>query len=129
MVTGLYAGILALVYMVLSINVVARRVSYKMPYGDGGDSRLAKAVRIHGNFAEYVPFALILMALYEMQAGSMYTLHIVGCALIVARFLHIIGLNNQVLVARAGGTVLTMFIFATLGILLVLKGIRLLQVV
>lgn len=129
MVTGLYAGILAVIYIVLSFNVILRRVKNRMPYGDHGNDQIMHAVRIHGNFAEYVPFVLILMMLYEMQAGSMYILHAFGIALIIARLLHMIGLHSNVILARIGGTALTQVVMGILAVLLILKGITLLQVV
>jgi uncharacterized membrane protein YecN with MAPEG domain len=129
MVTGLYAGVLALMFVILSVRVVLLRIKNRLSYGDGGIPALTHAIRIHGNFAEYVPFALVLMALYEMQAGSMYLLHAFGIILVIARIAHIFGLQKGVLAGRSGGTILTMSVIVVVGVLLILKGIRLLQVV
>lgn len=129
MVTGLYAGILAVIFIVLSFNVILRRIKNRMPYGDNNNESIMHAVRIHGNFAEYVPFVLILMMLYEMQAGSMYVLHAFGILLIIGRLLHMIGLHSGIIPARIGGTVITQLLMAVLAVLLILKGITLLQVV
>lgn len=128
MVTGLYAGILALIYMALSINVIVKRVHYKTQIGDNNNPILTRAIRIHGNFSEYAPLILILMALYELQAPSIYILHAMGIALVVGRLAHIWGLGRGVMAARALGTVLTMLLLASLGVLLILKGIILLQI-
>ncbi len=35
--------------------------------GDGGDPALLQRIRVHANFVEYVPFALLLLALVEMS--------------------------------------------------------------
>lgn len=128
MITGLYAGILAVVFVILSFNVIVRRVKNRMPYGDNNNADLMHAVRIHGNFAEYVPFVLILMMLYEKQAGSLYIVHAVGITLIIARLLHMIGLHSNIIPARIGGTALTQLLMAILAVLLILKGITALQV-
>jgi len=69
-VTGLYAGILGIVFFVLSMRVISNRVRARVNLLDGGDEALTRAMRVHGNFAEYVPFALLLMALAEIQGGS-----------------------------------------------------------
>jgi len=64
-VTPIYAGLLGLLFVGLSLWVVARRVRARAASGDGGDPALSDAIRAHGNFAEYVPLALILMAMGE----------------------------------------------------------------
>ena len=122
MVTSLYAGILALVYVVLSFMVVRARIAERVSLGDGGDPALARTIRVHGNFAEYAPFILLLMGLYEMQAGSLYALHAVGVILLAGRALHIVGLKRDIMAARAGGTALTLGLMTVLGVLLILKG-------
>ncbi|NIO40735.1 MAG: hypothetical protein GTO41_11485, partial [Burkholderiales bacterium] len=52
--TALYAGSLALWFLVLSYRVVDRRRA-GIYLGDGGDPGMLRVVRGHANFAEYVP--------------------------------------------------------------------------
>ncbi len=87
-VTGLYAGILGIVFIVLSMRVIKNRVRAKVNLLDGGDEALRRAMRVHGNFAEYVPFALLLMALAEIQGASGLFMHVLGTVLIVCRLCH-----------------------------------------
>ncbi len=87
-VTGLYAGILGFVFFVLSMRVINNRVRAQVNLLDGGDEALRRAMRVHGNFAEYVPFALLLMALAEIQGGSGLFMHVLGTVLIVCRLCH-----------------------------------------
>ena len=87
-VTGLYAGILGIVFIVLSMRVINNRVRAKVNLLDGGDEALRRAMRVHGNFAEYVPFALLLMALAEIQGASGLFMHVLGTGLIVCRLCH-----------------------------------------
>ena len=47
----------------LSMRMISNRVRARVNLLDGGDEALTRAMRVHGNFAEYVPFALLLMAL------------------------------------------------------------------
>jgi len=84
-VTGLYAGILALVLIALAINVTVHRVKLKVPLGDGNNVQMRRMIRLHGNAAEYIPLAIVLMAVYELNGGGHGALHIAGLALVVGR--------------------------------------------
>lgn len=48
-------------------------------------------MRRHANFAEWVPFALILIALLEMSGVSTRAIHVLGAALVPARICHALG--------------------------------------
>ena len=85
-VTGLYAGSLTLWYLVLSYRVVVRRQTISL--GDGGDSGMLRLIRGHANFAEYVPLALLMLAILELNATSPIVLHGLGLALLAGRLLH-----------------------------------------
>ena len=87
-VTGLYAGTLGIVFLIISRRVLNNRVRPQANLLDGGDEALTRAMRVHGNFAEYVPFALMLMALAEIQDGSGLFRHVMGTVLIVCRLCH-----------------------------------------
>ena len=108
-VTALYAGLLALLFVVLSFRVSGVRRSQKISVGDGGNSDLLRRMRVHGNFAEYVPLVLVLMGLAESLKTQPRLLHAIGAALLVGRILHVIGLSpaTSVLPLRAGGMILT----------------------
>ena len=84
-ITAFYAGILALIFVALAINVTRHRVKLRVSIGDGGNPKMLRMIRLHGNAAEYIPFAVLLMALYELDGGWHIALHIVGIALIVGR--------------------------------------------
>jgi len=93
-ITGFYAALLALLFIGLSINVIRLRKKYKVGIGigDGSQPLLAKAIRVHGNFSEYVPITLFLLACYEINGGSNLLLHVFGASIFVSRILHNIGL-------------------------------------
>ena len=84
-ITAFYAGILALIFVALAINVTRHRAKLHVSIGDGGNPEMLRMIRLHGNAAEYIPFAVLLMALYELNGGWHIALHIVGIALIVGR--------------------------------------------
>lgn len=65
-ITSLTAGLLALLYLVLSILVIKFRMKEQETL-DVPDGLIRRTVRAHGNFAEYVPIVVILMALVELQ--------------------------------------------------------------
>ena len=94
-ITAGYASVLAILYVVLSYRVAARRVRLKVGLGTGQAPELERAVRIHGNFAEYVPFALLLLAFYEAGGGPAWAIHGAGATLLVARLLHVVGLTGS----------------------------------
>ena len=86
-ITALYAGILSLIMMALAINVTKHRAKLRVPMGDGGNPIMLRMIRLHGNAVEYLPLALVLMAIYEIDGGSHTALHAAGIALIVGRIL------------------------------------------
>lgn len=94
-VTLMYAAILAVIFVGLSVRVIKHRFSTKAILGDGGNAGLNVAIRTHGNFTEYVPLALILIAGVEALGYSSMIVHILGIALVVARLLHVLGLAGQ----------------------------------
>jgi uncharacterized membrane protein YecN with MAPEG domain len=79
-----YAAVLALFYVYLSVRTIGFRRKAKVSVGDGGDDGLLRAIRVHANFAEYVPIALILIALIESQDGPASLVHGLGALLIAA---------------------------------------------
>jgi len=55
-----YAALLALLFVLLSIRTIRTRHSRKVALGHGDDPAMLRAMRVHANFAEYVPLALLL---------------------------------------------------------------------
>jgi len=87
-VTPLYAGLLVLWYVALGLRVSSLRRQRRIFLGDGNDAELQRRIRGHGNFAEYVPLALLLMAILEASGFSIYVIHAIGIVLLVSRMLH-----------------------------------------
>ena len=108
--TPVYAGIFALMFVVLSFRVIGRRRTARVSLGDGGDDGLIRRVRIHGNFAEYVPFTLLLMLLIEIQGQPVWLVHFIGIALLLGRLAHAAGVGSdpQNFKLRAIGMISTM---------------------
>lgn len=94
-VTALYASLLALVHVRLSMRVIAARRGARVALGDGGDPALTRAIRAHGNFAEYAPLFLILIGAAELNGAHWAALHALGLALLAGRLLHARGLSRE----------------------------------
>jgi uncharacterized membrane protein YecN with MAPEG domain len=94
-VTALYAGVLALILIVLSVRVGMMRMKKGISILHGDDIELAEVIRRHANFTEAVPMALILMGLIELNGSSHATLHALGTALVIARLAHPVGLVHD----------------------------------
>ena len=92
-ITLIYAGLLGLLFLLLSFWVVKRRAQFKVMIGEGEAPEMRAAIRAHGNFAEYVPLTLLLMALCELAGVGAFWLHTGGLALLVGRILHAIGIQ------------------------------------
>jgi uncharacterized membrane protein YecN with MAPEG domain len=93
-VTALYAGLLAFVFLWLATRVVKARRVHRVALGT--PHRLVeRAVRAHGNFAENVPFALLLMALCEINGLPDWALHVFGVVLLAGRVLHAHGIGQE----------------------------------
>jgi uncharacterized membrane protein YecN with MAPEG domain len=108
-VTALYASTLALLFVALSARTIMARRRARVALGDGGDRILQRRLRAHGNFAEYVPIVLILMALAEFQGTPDGRLHLLGGALLAGRCLHAMCVSREPepIRLRVAGMVLT----------------------
>ena len=84
-ITAAYAGVLALIVVALGINVTVHRAKFKIALGDGGNPAMFRMIRVHGNAIEYIPMALLLMAIYEINGGYPVALHIAGLVLLAGR--------------------------------------------
>jgi uncharacterized membrane protein YecN with MAPEG domain len=114
-----YTGLLGLLLIALSVNVVRARRRYRVGLGTGTDEGMQQAVRIQGNFSEYVPLAVVLLVLCDLLAGlPAAAVHAAGIVLVTSRVLHAWGLS------RSPGTTIGRF-YGTAGTWLVIIGLSL----
>lgn len=92
--TGLYAAALTGLFVALSLRVIGARRRYRVALG-ASHRMVERAVRAQGNFAEYVPLALILLALLELNGLPAWALHALGVTLLVGRTLHAWGISQE----------------------------------
>ena len=122
-ITLIYAGLLGLLFLLLSFWVVKRRAQFRVMIGEGEAPEMLAAIRAHGNFAEYVPLTLLLMALCELAGVGALGLHLGGVLLVVGRILHAIGIQipRAPNMPRLFGT---LFFWLSLGIFSVLALVQ-----
>ena len=123
-VTPLYAIFLAAMLIFLTIKVIRVRQSEKVMFMDGGIDDLTRAIRAHGNFIEYVPLSLILIALAELNGAAPVALHGLGAFLVIGRLLHLYSIDQQSIRFRVYGMTCT---FATLLFSAIVLGLTLIR--
>ena len=94
MISPLYIAVFALIFVFLSLRVIRLRQTVRVAIGDGGDKALRRAIRVHGNFSEYVPLTLILIFAAESLGVSQPWIHGLSIALLLGRLLHAYGVSQ-----------------------------------
>lgn len=127
-ITALFAGLLTVFALVLSgyAGGFRGKSGISILFGSPQNMELAERVRIHQNFLEYVPLALIMMALIEINGGNTTFLYVFGIVLVISRIAHAIGLKHDNMahpgrVIGAGGTALMSLVAAVYAIWMVVK--------
>lgn len=110
-ITSFYAGALALLFIWLSMRVIAYRRRHKVSLGDNNDADMERRLRAQGNCMEYAPIGLILLLLLEFNSLPVWALHLSGMSLLLGRTLHAVAfvrrpMNFQF---RKTGMLLTLF--------------------
>ena len=93
-ITLIIAAALGLLNVWLGARVIRWRYSRRISLGHGDVPEMEARCRAHANFNEYVPIALILMGLIEMNVGTSRWLWAIGALLVVARVLHPFGMDR-----------------------------------
>jgi len=92
--TLIYAGLLGLLLVILSFNVMHNWVRVTGA-GHDTDREMRRAERVLSSFVEYVPLALILLVMMELKGAPPPVLHVLGITLVVSRVLHAYGSNDM----------------------------------
>ena len=93
-IVPLYAAILALLFVFLSIRTIRLRRRLQIAIGYRDDERMLRAMRVHANFAEYVPFGLLLLGFVEMTAANPLFVHLLSVTLLGGRVSHAYGVSQ-----------------------------------
>ena len=92
-ITSIIASVLTIIFVRLSFAVIRLRRKNKVGLGSGGHEELERAIRAQGNFAEYVPFGIILIACLEINGAPWWLVAVPGITLIAGRLIHARGIN------------------------------------
>ncbi len=125
MVVPYYAAFLGLFFILLALAVIQARGRYRVPLGFGGVAELERRIRVHANFAEYVPFALLLLAMAEVRGTSRLALHVLCVCLVAGRLLHAWAVSrmDEDVRIRIAGIALTLTALGGASIALLLSGL------
>ncbi len=118
MVTALYAVLLTLVMLWLSIEVIKQRRKNQVAHADGGIESLQVARSAQSNAMDYIPITVILMALLEFNGANVWLIHVIGIAFVIGRIVHGKSILARSLKGRKQGMYLT---FASMVSLVVLN--------
>ncbi len=94
MITPIYAALLGLILLVLSVQTIRLRRRFQVAVGAGGEPLLERAMRVHANFCEYVPIAVVLLFFFERLVGAGWWVHVLGVFLVTGRILHAYGVRR-----------------------------------
>jgi uncharacterized protein len=117
-ITLLFASLHVLLMLVLVVRVVNHRRAQKIGLGDGGDMLMARKMRVHANFVEYVPMMLLMLALLELSGLPAAWLWALGGTLLLARILHASGFSRHsgYSFGRFWGTLLTWIVLVMMAV-------------
>lgn len=92
--TALFAPVLALIYMILTIRVVSLRKKYNVPIGPASEVGLQRAILAHQNFSEYAPISLILLLVAENTSTPARFIQVFGTIIVAGRILHALAISR-----------------------------------
>jgi uncharacterized membrane protein YecN with MAPEG domain len=126
-ITALYAALLILLFLVLTVRVFAQRYRTRVVLGTGGDRLLERAVRVHANFAEFVPVFLAALLAAELCGAAAWAVHAAGIAMLAGRAMHAMGMAREpdIVALRSGGMLLTLAALAGAAALALLGAVGL----
>ncbi len=93
-ITLLYAALLGLLFVGLSVRTLLLRRRFGIAIGDAGNESMLRAMRVHANFAEYIPLSLLLIYLVENTGANPLLVHALGAAMLAGRVSHAIGVSR-----------------------------------
>lgn len=122
---ALYTGLLILFGIFLQARVIAIRRSRKIGIGDGEDRELARAIRVHGNFAENAPFVLAGLVMLALIGAPAIVIHGVGLLALGGRLAHAQGLSRTAgsSAGRVGGMIMTFAALIITALALIVRAI------
>ena len=78
----------------LSLRTLRMRRRLKIAIGDAGNQAMLRAMRVHSNFAEYVPLSLLLLYFAETSGANPGFVHLLALCLLAGRLAHAFGVSQ-----------------------------------
>ena len=78
----------------LGLWIILLRRRHRVGIGDGGNRELKRAIRVHGNFAEWVPMALLAILVADLRGVDPVIIGVLGAALFAGRASHAAALSR-----------------------------------
>ena len=126
-ITFLYAALLALLFVGLSVRTLRMRRRLRISVGDRGDEAMLRGMRVHANFAEYTPLALLLLYFVELAGTRPLVVHVLGSCLLLGRAVHAYGVSQvrENYRFRVAGMTLTLGMLVAASLRLLFAAMRL----
>lgn len=128
MITTLFAGLLGLLYVRISFDVIKARRSQKISLGVGPEGQISALVSAHSNFSSYAVYLLLLLYLLEQsKIIPSVVLYFLATAFTVGRLLHYLAFKSSQMnfKLRVRGMMLTLFPLTVLSLLNVFCYVKL----
>ncbi len=124
-IVPIYAALLALLFIALSVRTLRLRRRLQIAVGDAGNATMLRAMRVHSNFAEYVPLTLLLIAFVELGGAAAWRVHLFCMCLLVGRCVHAYGVSQlkENYRFRVAGMVFTLYCLAAAAVYLLLRAL------
>ena len=125
-IISITAALLAFLFISLSLRVIKLRRSRRVAIGSGGDAGVERAMRVHANFAEYVPFALVLLILCAMRGLPDVLMAVLCAILFLGRAVHAYGVSQdkEDFRLRVSGMMATFGVIGTSALALLVLAVR-----
>lgn len=115
--TALYIAAAIGLIVKLGLNVVKLRHKHQVSLGSQSHDDLEKAIRTHANATEYLPLALVGLAVAEYGGIHWFLIHAVGLALMLGRYWHYKGMTVPILPLRVRGMYFTYYPLLAIAVL------------
>ncbi len=124
MAVALWTGLSLLLVLFLSARISAGRRKLKVSVGDGGHDALTVTTRTFGNAIEYIPLALVALAVTAVFYSA-HAVHALGGSFFLGRVLHAWGMAQaqQPAIGRMLGMLLTYIPFIAMAGLLIFAAV------
>lgn len=94
MITPVYASLLGLMLIGLSVNIIKGRRKFGVGLGDADHPELKRRIRAQANLSEYMPIFLILLGYAEYNQLPYWAVHLFGLVFLAGRVMHSYSLLN-----------------------------------